>query len=496
MQQLGFQKHNQKLKRALNKVRKVEFFLLFIILFGGLVLRLYKIDRPVADWHSWRQADTAAVSRNFIKEGFNPLVPKYDDMSKQANGLDNPQRYRFVEFPILNTIIAGVWLITGVNETYARLVTVFISLGSTALLFLVVRSLSGLPVAALSTFFFATIPYNVFYSSAILPGPLMIFGILGLYFCFVKWLEGEKWIFLISLIFFANLAILSWPVALFFLLPIVYLLYEKHGFAFFKNLKLWIFTFFSLTPFIAWRIWMLNFPEGIPSWQFLLNDGNIRFKGAFFRWLIAERIGKLILTIGGFSLFVAGLIVKNSKKENLFYLTWLFSLILYFIVFASGNVRHDYYQVPLVPIASIFMAIGTIKLFNLPGAYFSKLLGPAVALILIIFMYAFGFYEVRGYWWINKPEIVKAGMAADKILPKDAKVIAPYGGDTAFLYQTNRHGYPLVERSIQELIKNGAKYLISVDVADEGIQKLAKNCKLLAAENEYLIIELSENCID
>ena len=111
-------------------------------------------------------------------------------------------------------------------------------------------------------------------------------------------------------------------------------------------------------------------------------------------------------------------------------------------------------------------------------------------------MYAFGFYEVRGYWWINKPEIVKAGMAADKILPKDAKVIAPYGGDTAFLYQTNRHGYPLVDRSIQELIKNGAKYLISVDVADEGIQKLAKNCKLLAAENEYLIIELSENCID
>jgi len=81
-------------------------------------------------------------------------------------------------------------------------------------------------------------------------------------------------------------------------------------------------------------------------------------------------------------------------------------------------------------------------------------------------------------------------------LPKDAKVIAPYGGDTAFLYQTNRHGYPLVDRSIQELIKNGAKYLISVDVEDEGIQKLAKNCKLLAAENEYLIIELSENCID
>jgi hypothetical protein len=142
------------------------------------------------------------------------------------------------------------------------------------------------------------------------------------------------------------------------------------------------------------------------------------------------------------------------------------------------------------------MAIGTIKLFNLPSEHFSKILGPIVALILIIFMYAFGFYEVRGYWWINRPEIVKAGIAADKILPKDATVIAPYGGDTAFLYQTNRHGYPVVDRPLQELVKNGTKYLVSVDVADSGILKLARDCKLLAHDNDYIIIELFENCLE
>ena len=477
-------------------MKKVEIFLLLTILFAGLALRLYKIDRPIADWHSWRQADTAAVSRNFIKEGFNPFIPKYDDMSKQANGLDNPQRYRFVEFPILNTVIAGVWSQTGINETYARLVMVAISLGSAALLFFLVRHFSGVPIATMSAFFFATIPYNVFYSSAILPGPLMVLGILGLYFCFVKWLQNENWIFLAGSILFANLAILSWPIALFFLLPLVYLSYERYGFALFRNLKLWIFAFLIFTPFIAWRIWMLNFPEGIPNLQFLLNQNNIRFKGAFFRWLVAERMGKLILTVGGFTLLVVGLIVKRSKKENFFYLTWLCSLILYFIVFASGNVRHDYYQVPLIPIASIFMAIGTFKLFNLPSEHFSKILGPPVALILIIFMYAFGFFELRGYWWINRPEIVEAGMAADKILPKDATVIAPYGGDAAFLYQTNRHGYPVVDRSLQELVKNGTKYLVSVDIADEGVKRLVRDCKILAQTNDYVIIELSENCLD
>lgn len=480
-------------------MRKFEVILLFAILIIGLVLRLYKIDRPIADWHSWRQADTAAVARNFIKEGFNPFIPRYDDMSSQGTGFDNPQRYRFVEFPILNAIIAAVWSITGINVAYARLVTVFISLSSAAVLYFVVRHLSGRIVAFLSIWFFLTLPYNVFYSSTILPGPLMVFGILGLYFCFIKFLKEDNWIWLIFSIIFANLAILSWPIALFFLLPITYLSYDKYHFKIFQNIKLWILAILSIAPFIAWRIWMLNFPEGIPSWQFLLNDGNIRFKGAFFRWLIAERMGKLILTVGGFTLFVIGLVVKNSKKENLFYLSWLFSLILYFVIFASGNVRHDYYQVPLIPIASIFMAIGTVKLFNLPHGQFIKYLGPVVAVSLIAIMYAFGFFEIRGYYWVNRPQIVEAGIAADRILPEDAIVIAPYNGDTAFLYQTNRHGYPLYPiegKTLEKLADEGNKYFISVDPNQEFVQKLGQKCKILEATQSYIIIEIERKCLD
>ena len=113
-------------------------------------------------------------------------------MSSQANGLDNPKRYRFVEFPIYNTLIFWVWAQTGVNETYARLVTVFISLGSTAILYFLVKHLSGAKTAILASFFFAFLPYNVFYSSAILPGPLMVFGLLGLYFSFSKWMENDR----------------------------------------------------------------------------------------------------------------------------------------------------------------------------------------------------------------------------------------------------------------------------------------------------------------
>ncbi|MBI2327791.1 glycosyltransferase family 39 protein [Candidatus Curtissbacteria bacterium] len=476
-------------------MKKIEIIILSAILILAFAVRLYKIDRPIADWHSWRQADTAAVARNFIKEGFNPLIPKYDDKSSQANGLDNPQRYRFVEFPIYNSLIAAVWSVTGIDSISARLVTVFITLGSTFFLYFLVRFLSNWQTAALSAFFFATIPYNVFYSSTVLPGPFMVFSLLGLYFSFAKWMKIDRWEWGIVSILFANLAILSWPIAIFFLLPILYLAFNKYGLTFYQKPNLWIFAVLSLAPFIAWRIWMTQFPEGIPNWRFLINEGDIRFKGAFFRWIIVERLGKLILTVGGFSLFILGILKKPEHKEKLFYYVWLASSALYFTVFASGNVRHDYYQVPFIPIAAIFMAIGTKTLLALPSKYFNQYIGPAVALSLVASMFAFGFFEVRGFYWINKPQIIEAGKAADRILPKDATIIAPYSGDAAFLYQTNRHGYPIVDRPLEIFVDQGTKFLISIDVNDPGIQNLARHCKLIEISGQYVLLEMYRECI-
>ena len=476
-------------------MKKFEIFTLLFIVIIAFVLRLYKINSPIADWHSWRQADTAAVARNFIKEGYTPFVPTFDDMSMQTNGLDNPNRFRFVEFPIYNSLIYFTWLLTGVNTTYARLVTVIISLGSTALLYFIVRRLSGQPTAAVASFLFAVLPYNVFYSSTILPAPLMVFATMGLYLSFLKWLENEKILFLVLSIVFANLAILTWPIALFFMLPLCILVWQSYGSKLLTKPKLWIFALLSLVPFLAWRIWILTYPAGIPNWQFLLNEGNIRFKGSFFRWLIAERMGKLILTVGGFSLFILGMIQRPQVREKYFYLSWLTAVLVYFTVFASGNVRHDYYQIPAVPILVIFVAKGVVFLSNPPKQYFVRLLGPILAISLLVITLAFGFFEVRGYYWINNPQIVSAGLAADKILPKDATVIAPYNGDTAFLYQTNRHGYPVVDRPLEEFIQQGTKYLVSVDVFDAGIQTLAQNCKVIDKTADYVIIEISKDCL-
>ena len=88
-------------------------FLLVLIIAIGFLVRVYKIDSPIADWHSWRQADTAAVTRNFVKEGFNPFYPKGDDSSGIAETpIPNLGRFRFVEFPIYNIVVYPVYLVS------------------------------------------------------------------------------------------------------------------------------------------------------------------------------------------------------------------------------------------------------------------------------------------------------------------------------------------------------------------------------------------------
>src|SRR5579863_6695915 len=86
-----------------NPILLIGYLVVIFILSVGV--RLYHFSGPIADWMSWRQADTAAVTRNFIKDGFTPLYPKFDVLnSLNMPVVPNPNRYFFAEFPIYNIL--------------------------------------------------------------------------------------------------------------------------------------------------------------------------------------------------------------------------------------------------------------------------------------------------------------------------------------------------------------------------------------------------------
>lgn len=474
---------------------RVTKFVLPSFLALGFLVRLYKIDNPVADWHSWRQADTAAVTRNWMKSGLNPLAPRYDDFSDvSGNGLFNPQGYRFVEFPLFNIFhyFLAVSFPFKSLEYWGRITAILCSLVSAVLLYLLVRRYLPESCALLSCAFFLFLPYNIYFSRVILPDPLMVTLWLGSLLFFDLYVRpstpplareargtrsrGGRGSYLLVSMVFASLALLVKPTSIFFLLPIVW-----QARVLLRDKRFYLAIMAVIGPVLLWRAYSHFHPEGIPSSYWLLNGNRIRFRPAFFRWLFGERLGKMFLGSWGLWPFLTGMLASIP-----YFAIWGIGALLYVIVFATGNIQHDYYQIPVVPIVAIFLAIGFIKLWHLN--FFSKVL----VVFCTVLMLGLTWYDLRGNYIINRWEIIEAGQAVDRLTPADAVVVAPYLGDTAFLYQTNRWGFPVLPLPIKDLIDRfNATYYVSVNY-DSDTTAIMKKYTVIEQTPRYVVVKLIE----
>ncbi|MDP3941734.1 MAG: glycosyltransferase family 39 protein [bacterium] len=493
---------------------KKEHTWLLLILVVGILFRFYRFSSPIADWHSWRQADTSSVSRIYSEQGFDLLHPRFHDLSNVPSGLDNPQGYRFVEFPLYNILQAGFYGIFGVLtlEEWGRIVTIMASSISALLIFLIVRKHAESNVALGSAFFFAILPYSIYYGRVILPDPLMVTTTLSAIYFFDRWLlekTEDKTLqsknfakiyspgfFLLSVIS-AAAALLLKPFAAFFFLPIVVLAFNAFGLRLLRRWQLYVYTLVAFLPLLSWRWWMLRFPEGIPVSDWLFNGGNIRFKGAFFYWIFGDHLGKEMLGFAGYTLLLLGIMVVASsvfmrrEKSQRFFLSFLVASLLYVFVVARGNVQHDYYQIPLLPTVAIFFGFGAAFLYK-PVSGINRVGGMTVLLFSVAFSFFLSWYTVRDFFNINNPNIVTAGEMVDRLTPKDAKILTFYNGDTSFLYQTKRQGWASLEKPLLEMIQMGAQYVAIVNPTQQDVDGLGNEYQIVASDPKFLIIKLTK----
>ncbi|OGH24803.1 MAG: hypothetical protein A3B47_00210 [Candidatus Levybacteria bacterium RIFCSPLOWO2_01_FULL_39_24] len=477
-------------------MKKNEILFLLFILVGAFAVRLYHFSWPIADWHSWRQTDTSAVSRNFVQNGFDVLHPKFEDLSSSVSLIDNPQGYRFVEFPFYNILQAGLFetFQKFTIEEWGRLVTISFSLISIIFLYLLVKKYTSVRAGLFAAFFYAFIPYNIYYGRAILPDSLMLASFLAAIYFFSQYLDNEykKNLYYFLGIISLAIAFLIKPYVAFYILPFAYLIYSKYGIKGFMRLDMWLFFLLSILPFGLWRMWMSQYPAGIPRNNWLWNGTGIRFRPAFFQWIFAERIAKLILGYWGLIFVILGLVIKPLKKEGWLFLTFIISSLMYLFTFATGNVQHDYYQMLIIPTLAIFFAKGFDGILRLgKEGVLNYKIGLISSITAIIFMLAFGWFAIRDYYSIQHPNIIAAGRAVDQLVPEDAKVIAPYGGDTTFLYFTNRQGWPVFDRSFKKFKEAGASHIAFADPTSEDLN-LEELFKPVVITSTYAIFDMTK----
>lgn len=470
-------------------MRMSQFFFISAIILLGFLLRLYRFDGPIADWHSWRQADTSAVSRIFARDGFDVLHPRYLDISNIQTGKDNPQGYRFVEFPLYSIFQAAGFKFFGVFtiEEWGRLITIVASLLCGIFLYLFAKKHFSPTVSLFTLIFYMFIPYSVYFGRTILPDTSMIMASLGgIYFfdIYISRKGKSRYLFLFLSTIFTASSLLLKPYAIFFALPQIILAFQKYKYNMFIRLELWLHLAVSCLPLILWRNWIAQFPEGIPVSAWLFNGNGIRFRPSFFRWILYERITKLILGYTGIVFVFFGVWAIKKSKNILLPLSFAVSSILYVVVFATGNVQHDYYQILILPSIALFCGLGASYIYSK-----GNLWKIALGIIFFLSMYL-GWNQVKDFFNINNPSLVVAGKKADEILPKDAKVIAPYNGDTTLLYYINRQGWPAFQDDIQGLKKLGATHMVIISPNANDMNGFGKMYTIIAKSSDYLILKL------
>lgn len=488
-------------------MNRFQIIIVSLIIILGLFLRLYKFDSPIADWHSFRQVDTISVTQIYSQEGFDFFHPRYFDVSSTQSGVDNPQGLRMVEAPIYNAISLAFHNIFRQNiESSSRLVSIIFSLGSGLLIFLFVYNTTTQFLPSLfALFMFIVLPFNVYYSRTTLPEPTAVFFMMMSLYLFSKNIYFSALSLSLSVLIKPYTAIILFPT----FLSLIYI--YKSNFILNRNFyKPIIFGIISLVPFILWRIWISQFPEGIPVSNWLLNNGNtttfpnwyhgfdlsflnklIAFRPHWWYWLFQDRLGNLILGVYGIIPIFLGITYQRKHSQTLS-ISLLLGIVLYFIVIAQGNIQHDYYQVLIIPSLSILSGLGYFYIYQI---VLKNSLLKYISIVLIFSLSIFFSYErVIEYYKINNPNIINAGKKVDQITPKNSIIVAPYNGDTALLYQTNRFGYPIQVydfESIKILFPQKPIYLISTSF-DDYTNNLIKKFPVLYKDVNFVILKVTQ----
>ena len=109
---------------------RVKIVLILIFAAGALV-RVADVMRPI-DKPSWRECDLGSISRNFVREGFDPLYPRIDWRG-------NTEGYAEMEFTLYPTLIAGTYSVFGVHDFIGRAWAFLFSLGAMFFFFRLAR---------------------------------------------------------------------------------------------------------------------------------------------------------------------------------------------------------------------------------------------------------------------------------------------------------------------------------------------------------------------
>jgi 4-amino-4-deoxy-L-arabinose transferase-like glycosyltransferase len=421
------------------------------ILIGMLAVavRLLGINQPYTGEWSWRQSDVAAIARNYFVGGFHFARPQIDWAGDQPG-------YVGTEFPILPFIGALCYKFVGVHEWVGRIQAVILFAISLPLFYLIVRKVFGEIAATWALFFYSFAPLGIMAGRCFMPDvPSLALSIIGLYF-FQHWVEtdsdapGRLKSFVLAAAVISLSILIKLPSAIIGA-PLACLALQRFGILASRNFKLWVFAAIALGPAALWYWYGYQISLKFYPYHFF-GAGGVRIVSAseylrIARWIFTSTLTPVLFLLGVVGAFVSGSTRLRqgygvaSLGARLFH-WWLAAMVLFFVIVGYGN-RHQWYQLPLIPIAAAFggaaCAFVAEKISNRATKIaVSVLLAAAFGFPALV--YAQDFYKPTGV------SLRAAGLALKQITPSNSLIAAADNGDPSVLYYAERKGWHVLEK--------------------------------------------------
>jgi 4-amino-4-deoxy-L-arabinose transferase-like glycosyltransferase len=491
-----------------------KWMVLFIVV-AALVVRLIEIDQPFIDPWSWRQSDVAAIARNFLENGFHFRRPQIDWAGNQPG-------YVGTEFPVLPFVAALAYRGAGVQEWIGRIQGVLLFVAALPFFFGLVRRIFGEVVAVWATFFYAFAPLSVVASRAFMPDvPSLSLAIIGLYF-FLRWVEEDRFRWLVWSVILVSLALLiKMPTAIIGV-PLLYLALSAKKknedgdgkiaapwAGIFARWELWFFGAVALIPSAFWywhahRIAMQFYP------YHFFGAGGFRIMRAAWYWELVRQTVFSSLTLALFALALLGALVAPRGKQTRLFHWWLAAMLLFIFVAGYGN-RHQWYQLPLVPIAAVFGGCACAWI-----AARARLPRALLALGAVLLAVSFGvssYFCVQPLYRPAAAGLRDLGLELNEATTANALIIAATDGDPTVFYYAHRRGWhflgdgvydgnPLnsaqIIANLEKLRSRGATHLVFyagtqwwLDYYKEFADHLANTATLVEQTREFTIYKLN-----
>jgi 4-amino-4-deoxy-L-arabinose transferase-like glycosyltransferase len=413
-----------------------------LVLCVALALRLVHVSAPILGVHSWRQADTAAMARNFHENGYRFLYPQVDW------GGSGPG-YVECELPAFPYAVALAYRALGPSEAWGRLLAALLSTLTVYLLYRLARDAYDDERTALAgAFVFAMLPLSVYYGRAFMPEAAMLCASVAALHAFDRWtVTGSRRWYGLAALATAAACLLKLP-CLYLGLPLLYLAWRTWGVAFVRRPALWLFAALVLLPVALWygHAHALYRDGGVTFgiWEYGSDKwGNWRLvaTGDFWNGVLFRSLAERHLTWAGVPLALAGLLLPRVGRRGGLVDWWLAALGVYLVVVARGNYVHEYYQLPLIPPLSIAMGRAIAAAFA-PGG--RRVLRAGLVTALLAAMLVLGGSRLVSYWHRedrSRSPLYRLAQEVARRTPPSGRVVTLDQGNPTLLYLAHRKGW-------------------------------------------------------